>query len=119
MSAEQATLVVAGAVGGMIYPVLGYFKAKKTEDNVSFDFNQFLKPVFYGAVIGVIGVFLSPMMGMGEIVDLNSAVSAGMAGAVIIEKLLKAEQGDIKSIMDKVVPSKSVAKKSTVTKKKK
>jgi len=102
MSLGQAALVVAGAIGGAIYPLIGYYNAKRIEKDISFDLSRFITPVVYGAITGVIGVFLSPMLGLGEIVDFNSAVSVGMGGAVLIEKLLNSEKGDLSALVDKI-----------------
>lgn len=107
MTAEQIAIVAGGAVGGIVYPLVGYFKAKRADETkkqkVSFDVNKILQPVFYGALVGVAGIYLGPeVIGIPSPDSFTTAVPIGMSGAVIIEKLLKAESENLKNVATKV-----------------
>ena len=107
MVADPAIIVGGGAIGGIIYPLLGYFKAKRTDksikNKVAFDVNKFLQPVFYGTVTGAAGVILGPSVtGIPSPETFTQAIPAGIMGAVVIEKLLKAEKEDLAKVAEKV-----------------
>lgn len=81
MVLDNLTLVAASAVGGAVYAISGYIKARQTEGE-SFELEKALKPVFYGAVIGIAGLLLAPQ----EIGNVGAAFAAGFGGSVLLEK---------------------------------
>ena len=76
--------IVAGAVGGMLYALTGYFKARQ-RNGEDFDVNKFLKTLVLGAVLGAVNYYF----GLGWVGD-DIAMLALSGEVAVIEQVLKA-----------------------------
>jgi len=106
MAYSELTLMGLGALGGAIYGLVGYLAAKK-KDGEELDLNRLTAPILHGVIIGGIGVYLGPSLGLGTITTAGEALGLGLSGSYAVQKALGISDqtsiiDTIKAILQKV-----------------